>query len=571
MICNGHPKKTAKRPILVGVATVLAITLIFPWVCYAAEAQTGTPFTRVDNFSIPELGGVSTIRFNVSGSYTQASLENGAWKFVGLTVGNFSQQGKLYLTVSAQDSNVTITSYRVTNATDSSMGSVRLSYVVEGNGTQTFNFGAIPIGGYWSIIFHRVYMSEHDFWDVSPDGTLSVRGAASGTDVNIIYYTLPSSVVDALSQPFYVQHSVAIATGVGMLIVVAFCLAFWRRNLKVSLQNQSLPKRNINLGGEMTATRTDLVVKGRLRSFGDCVLEFTGSGMKFYVETGRFRKRSRIIREIPLADVENVERQGNDLSIARKDTADVFVAEKASQAEPIYERITAALKELKKEQENRETAIQQQNELAQMVTNAMDAANSLFDILKSLHGRVDWKLVENGYKQAEETIANLANQSVNSIRLDINPLSEAVQKHSPEETAEKTYDVLKALHNHFDRMASSAEASEQSHPNRRDAKLVMQAIYVVNDMALGAVVGDVTVQKKGGELLTVLGDLSKLPGSKIDANAFRTAIDGLSLEKEKQRVVIEEIMPTLQQQLKELIGAPTGEKPRTNKEMAGTK
>ena len=108
-------------------------------------------------------------------------------------------------------------------------------------------------------------------------------------------------------------------------------------------------------------------------------------------------------------------------------------------------------------------------------------------------------------------------------------------------------------------MASSVENSEQFHPNRRDAKLVMQAVYVLNDMALGAVVGDEAVGKEGAELLKMLDDLPKLPGSKVDVNAVKTAIDKLCGEKEKQRLVVEEIMPMLQQQLKELIGTTTGE------------
>jgi hypothetical protein len=295
-----------------------------------------------------------------------------------------------------------------------------------------------------------------------------------------------------------------------------------------------------------------------LRNFGDGVLEFTENGIKFCAETGRFRKQRKLVREIPLADVESVERQGNDLSIVWKDATDTFVVEQPSQVEPIHERIAAALKERKKEQESKETLSQQGNLLAQLTSNAMEAADSLFGIVKSLHGRVDWKLVEISYKQSEENVARLANQTVNSVCLDVKPLSIAVQNHRPKEISEKVYDVLRALHDHFDGMSSSAEDTEQFHPNRRDAKLVMQAVYVLNDMALGAVVGDEAVEKEGAELLKVLDDLSKLPCSKIDVTAVKTAMDKLCGEKEKQRLVVEEIMPMLQQQLKELIGTTTG-------------
>jgi hypothetical protein len=274
---------------------------------------------------------------------------------------------------------------------------------------------------------------------------------------------------------------------------------------------------------------------------------------------------------VSLADVESVERQGNNLSIVWKGNTDTFVVEEPLQVEPIHRRITAALEERKKEQENKDAVGQQRSKLAQITANTMEAAASVFDILKNLHGRVDWKLVENSYKQSEENVARLMSQSVKSVCLDVKPLSLAVENRRAKETAQKAYDVLRALHDYFDGMASSVEDSEQFHPNRRDVKLVMQAFYLLNDMALGAVVGDETVKKEGTVLLKVLDDLTKLPGSKVDVNAVKTAIDKLGGEKEEQRLAVEEIQPNLQQQLKELISAKQANNPRTKKELAGTK
>jgi hypothetical protein len=305
----------------------------------------------------------------------------------------------------------------------------------------------------------------------------------------------------------------------------------------------------------MTATPSELTVKTRLRNFGDGILVLADDALKFYVETGRFRKHRKIVREIPLADVENVERQGNDLGIIWKGTIDMFVSEQAAQVELIYERITSALKERTKNVENKEPTDQKRTELAQMMGNAVDTADSLFDLIKNLHGRVDWSLVETSFNQSEENVKNLASQA-NSLCLDITQLSVAVQERRPKEIAEKTYDVLKALYGHFDGVTLSVENMEQFHPNRQDARLAIQAIYVLNDMLLGTVVGDDEVEKEGAELLKVLDELSRLPGSKIDVNAVKTSLDKLCAEKEKQGLVIEEIRLMLEQQLKELI-APT--------------
>src|SRR4030066_1188248 len=239
----------------------------------------------------------------------------------------------------------------------------------------------------------------------------------------------------------------------------------------------------------MTAVPTELTVKARLRNFGDGVLLVAGDAMKFYVETGRFRKHRKIAREIPMADVESVERQENDLSIVWKGATEMFVVEQAAQVEPIYERITTTLKERTKDAENKETASQKRVELAQLTAKAMETADFLFDILRNLHGRVDWDLLGTSFKQSEENVKELVSQA-NSLCLDITRLSAAVQERRPREIAEKTYDILKTIYGHFDGMASSSEDAERCHLNQRDARLVIQASYVSNDMLLGAVLGD---------------------------------------------------------------------------------
>lgn len=83
--------------------------------------------------------------------------------------------------------------------------------------------------------------------------------------------------------------------------------------------------------------------------------------------------------------------------------------------------------------------------------------------------------------------------------------------------------------------------------------MVVQAIYVVNDMLLGAVVGDEEITKEGNELLEVLDGLAKLPGSKFDIDAVRSSVDKLSADKEKRELLVEDLKLMLEQQLKELI------------------
>jgi hypothetical protein len=302
----------------------------------------------------------------------------------------------------------------------------------------------------------------------------------------------------------------------------------------------------------MTTAPKELTEKARLRNFGDGVVVITDDIVKFYVETGRFRKHRKIIREIPLADVENVERQGNDLSIFWKDTTDVFAIAKPSQVEPVLQRIMAALKEHTKEAETKTVTDQKGKETAQMTAYALETSDSLFSILKNLHGQLDWNLMETTFQHVQENVKNLASQP-NSLCIDLTQLSVAVQERRPKEISDKTFDVMKAIYGHFDELVSPDENAEQFHLNRQDSRMIIQANYISNDMLLGAVVGDDAMEKEGAELMKVLDSLSKLPGSKIDTNAIKAELDKLCAEKENRVAVVEGMHLMLGQKLRELV------------------
>jgi hypothetical protein len=302
----------------------------------------------------------------------------------------------------------------------------------------------------------------------------------------------------------------------------------------------------------MKTVTEELTEKARLRNFGDGVIVITDDVVKFYVETGRFRKHRKIIREIPFADVENVEQQGNDLIIFWKDTKEVFAIAKPSQVEPVLQRIMIALKEHTKEAETKTVTDQQGKETTQMTVNALDTSDSLFSILVKLHGKLNWDLIETTLQHVQENLKNLANQP-NSISIDITQLSAAVQERRPKEISEKTFDVVNTLYEHFDKLASPGENAEQFHLNYQDSLMIMKANYISNDMLLGVVVGDNALEKESAELMKILDSLSKLPGSKIDTNAIKAELDKLCAEKENRVAIVEGMHLMLGQKLRELV------------------
>ncbi len=294
--------------------------------------------------------------------------------------------------------------------------------------------------------------------------------------------------------------------------------------------------------------------KARLRNVGNGTIELVDNTLKFHVETGRFKRQKQIAKEIPFADIESVERVENELNVTWKEVTDRFVIETAELAEAMRAKIAEALDAQRKALDAKEEASKQKrNELAQALSNALKIADSLFDVLRSLHGRVNWNRVESYLKCSKDNFRYFSDQK-DAVNLDSAKLSSAITEHLPEEISKETYGILKMLFDYFNGLPSQDEFSAQIHPNHEDAKKVILAYYTLNDIILGAVVGDEEIGKEINELVTMLDDLAKGTGLTVDVVAVKDVANKLSVEKERESV-IEESRAVFVQQLNALITA----------------
>jgi hypothetical protein len=198
--------------------------MIFSWACPTALAQNGKTFSPADTFSIRELNGA--IKFAVNGTYSKSTLENGTWTFENLSV-NYSFPIEKFR-VSTQNSNVTIF---MASASNTTFQGAFLNYTVEGQGTQTINFGVNIQDARWSVIFNEIFIAEGEGWTISPDQTLTITEATG----NVTLYCL--SITDFFgggrnnaNLPFYQQHSVVIVTAVAVVVMVVLAVGIWARH-----------------------------------------------------------------------------------------------------------------------------------------------------------------------------------------------------------------------------------------------------------------------------------------------------------------------------------------------------
>ncbi len=220
--------KAVNRSITIGsISASLIIILILSYTCPSTQAQNDISFTPTDQFVIPASN--STITFAFNGTFTQASLANNTWTFINLNL-TYSQPLEK-LEVSAQNSNVTIISYRPFNIT---FRAARLSYTVEGEGEQTFNIGLPLAEGEWSVVLEGDFKGEGDGWHVAPDATVTITDAKS--DVTIWYFGVPEDfdIANDPNNPFYLNHSVAIATAAALAVTATIGFVIRRKNQTAS-------------------------------------------------------------------------------------------------------------------------------------------------------------------------------------------------------------------------------------------------------------------------------------------------------------------------------------------------
>lgn len=210
---------TKRKPVQIGLVTIVFLSLAFVSFVENVEAQTTTNFTPADVFAIPELNG--SINFATNGSYTSAILQNNSWIFSGLSLNASQYRGGL--TVSTENSNIIITDYRSSSILGRSQV---IRYIAQGQGTQTVNLHLNTTkpthDSEWMVILSpAIFLSVNNGWSLQPDNTVVLNGLTG--NITVFHYVL--NVPDDSGLPFYLQHSVALITvGVVAAVVVTAVL-----------------------------------------------------------------------------------------------------------------------------------------------------------------------------------------------------------------------------------------------------------------------------------------------------------------------------------------------------------
>ena len=293
----------------------------------------------------------------------------------------------------------------------------------------------------------------------------------------------------------------------------------------------------------------EISVKAVQKDNGHGTFELTENTIRFYPKKSLFRKSQENIGEITIVDIDSLSQTGNQINIISKSKKETFEFKK-SLTTSIYDNINKAWINQKRPPE--ETNLNHQQiglaKTFKVVTNIVD---SLFDVLVSLNGRIDWSYTESCAKRFENAASSVQGQ----VLLETNPkferLSSSIRKRQVEESSKEIHLALELLYKNVFGASLENTATNKLLPKDDLFKTAILAYYTLNDILLAKVVGDEGSIKESGELAIILNHLAKTANRDIDANVILHSVN--KQIENKTQIAFSESRKLLLNLLKEIL------------------
>jgi hypothetical protein len=293
-------------------------------------------------------------------------------------------------------------------------------------------------------------------------------------------------------------------------------------------------------------------------------VEVSDSTVKFFVAKGLGKKQWIVIKEIPVYEITHIENLGNQLSITWKDVTDEFFTKDKTDSfsklvSQVNEMLAAHVEDQQKSKENNEKeekASLRRNELLGIINSSVGITDHSFDILIGLQPKhINWQKIEDYSNDFGENI-NFTGQTMPPLNLDFSKIHSAVKKQIPKETSNEAFNILKATYGYFHHLSVDDEFKE-NHPNFQDAKAVISAYFMLNDLLLGKVVGDKENKEEISQLESILKNLAAETNFKVNIDELKSTINKIDVDSNRESA-IEQSREIFKEQLKQQL-KPTEE------------
>jgi hypothetical protein len=312
--------------------------------------------------------------------------------------------------------------------------------------------------------------------------------------------------------------------------------------------NMPKPERKIKLLSQKKKS-LNKSAKVYLRNFGKGQLEYSDNALSLYTKKGVFSDRKKIAKSILLVDVENVSLEKNELAVTYKGVTERFVFEDVTLAQQFLEKTNDFVKLREKTLEEQVVVSQVKAELAGNISYELPVVDSLFDVLRSLHGRIDWNRIMSYLERSEKDHKAIVDGKNNFVNLDFSSLSSAINEHDVGLISKEGLRLLEAIYNSLENAATANEASVQFEGSNLTPEAALKSYYVLNDLILASTVGDEDVGPEISYLTVLLGYFSKETGTSTNSDEILNLVNKLVAEHANE-LLIEEVRKTFKKQLK---------------------
>ena len=284
-------------------------------------------------------------------------------------------------------------------------------------------------------------------------------------------------------------------------------------------------------------------------------VEVSDNIAKFFATKGFLKKKWIVVKEIPLLEIERIEKFGNKLSVTWKGVTDTFFTKKkidifsklVGQVNRMLEDVV--LEDQRKTKENSEKASLRRSELLDTINTSVGIIDQSFNVLISLNAkRINWERLE-GYSKDFEKNPSFTGKTIPPLSLDFSKISSATKNKLPKETSDEAYNILKVVYGYFNDLKLEDDLKE-NHPNFVDAKAVILAYFTLNDILLGKVVGDKKITEEINQLEGVLQNLAAETNFKVNIDELMYAINKIDVDSNRESA-IESSREIFKQQLKQ--------------------
>ena len=274
---------------------------------------------------------------------------------------------------------------------------------------------------------------------------------------------------------------------------------------------------------------------------------------KFLVAKGRGKKHWIVVREIPVLEIEHVEKFGNELSVTWKGATDsFFTKEKTDLFVALADQVNIILEDQRKSKENNEKeekAALRRKELSETIDTSVRSIDQAFNVLIGLQEkRINWERLE-GYSNDFVKNASFTTQTMSPLKMDFSKIGSAIKTQIPKEASNEAFSILKAEYEYFNGLSVDDDFKE-NHPNFQDAKATILAYFMLNDLLLGKVVGDKENKEEMGQLESVLQNLATETNFEVNIDELKSTIGKIDFDSNRE-IIIERSREIFKQQLKQ--------------------